>query len=152
MPKTLDTFPFPTRHLKLPEKNARAGWIPARALILSAMDWLQIELPVLICYSGGKGYTYGTHHISKHNGQNYHRITLYQDQPTDKANESLWHELAHAMQAEKWANATGQCIDRFYRDSYRHNRGEWGASYWNNYYEIEARKIADNHKDEFLVQ
>jgi len=145
--------------------RARAGWYLDQDAILEAIDKLGIELKVSIRFmtatrravreygrgrswgKGGKGYTYGTHR----NLNKEHRITVDQERVADETSDTLWHELAHAMQSERWAKETGKNITLWHHADYKAVDGEWGNSYKGNAYEIEAERIANENRDFKLV-
>lgn len=122
----------------VPPEKARAGWrfdIPA---CLAAMDELGLRYPVSIRFIRGRRRL-GTHYARK----NHHRITLSQDRIDATANETLWHELMHAKQAEDFEDRTGKPQTEFYREAYMPAKGEWGASYEHNAYELECDAFAE---------
>ena len=125
--------------IELPESPARNGWRINPGLLLEALDYLQIRRLVSIRYSAGY-YRVGTHYARK---AGFHRIVISQDRGIDESEDTLWHELAHACQAEAWELSGGK-FHRFYREAYVYGKGEWGASYKNNRYEIKARNLASN--------
>jgi hypothetical protein len=139
--------------LELPDTTARGGWEFDDTQIVIAMDHLQIWMPVHFRYSAGV-YTAGCHRAD----DDKHRITVTQDRaglpfPPESpfwiegdadimcANEIIWHELAHAAQAEAFTRQTQKPMSRFYRDAYQPARGPQGAAYWDNHFEQQARKI-----------
>lgn len=120
---------------------ARAGWVLDQDEILAAMEKLGIECKVRIRFMTGR-YTRGTHR----NGLDKHYITLDQNRNVFDTNLTLWHELAHAMQAERFAKETGKPMTMFHQ-AYKYAKGEYGNGYHGNLYEVEANKIAaDNHE------
>ena len=152
------------QRLQCTGEQARAGWYLDQDAIIEAIDELGIKLPVHIRFmtataranreygrgrswgKGGKGWTHGTHRNTKQ----HHRITVDQERPAEDASNTLWHELAHAMQSEKWAERTGKDITLWHTD-YKAVDGEHGRRYKGNLYEIEANQIADDHTDFMLV-
>lgn len=124
---------------------ARAGWVIDQDEVIKAMDMLGIEMPVHIRYMTGK-YRYGTHKETK----THHKITLDQTTPFGVANFTLWHELVHAMQAERFAKEKGLPITLFY-DEYKRGRGEWGRYYDGNKYELEANRLAARYEEMTLL-
>ena len=131
-------------HLRLttPSTIARAGWSINEAAVLAAIDFLGIEHPVNIRFMTTKyGDTLGTHYWSRRRRQ--HRITVAQNlKQAGRASETLWHELTHCMQAERFSKKTGQPIEDFHEEEYRLLNGEWGLTYQGNLLEKEARKVA----------
>lgn len=129
-------------HLRLttPATIARAGWSLDDAAILAAIDHLGIKLPVRIRFMTTKhGATYGTHYSRP----GWHRVTIAQNlKRAGRASETLWHELVHCMQAERFAEKTGKPITDFHDHEYKLMDGEWGRSYAGNLLEKEANRIA----------
>lgn len=146
-------------------EQARAGWYLDQDAILEAMDKLGIELAVNIRFmtatrravsesgrgrswgKGGKGYTYGTHR----NTPKCHKITVDQERTAEETTNTLWHELAHAMQSERWAKETGKDIRLWHHADYKAVDGDWGNRYKGNAYELEAYEIAATNADFELV-
>lgn len=130
----------------VPGTVARAGWEIDIKALADARREHGIVLPILVRYTDGR-YTYGCHRANAKG----HRISLSQDKPADSANETLWHELCHAIQSEAWARESELPIGRFYREGYKPMRGPHGASYMENMYEVEARMFADRQAGIRLV-
>lgn len=136
-------------------EQARAGWYLDQDAILEAIDKLGIKLQVRIRYMtstsrytmSGKGWTHGTHRNTKQ----YHKITVDQERTAEDTSNTLWHELAHCMQSEKWAERTGKDITMWHHADYKAVDGEHGRRYKGNAYEIEANQIADDNADFSLV-
>jgi len=138
--------------LQLPPTDAASGWSLDETAILEAIDYLGIKLPVRIRFMTSYAYKYnnygekvkkswtgGTHYSR----QTWHRVTINQRyKKTSSASETLWHELVHCMQAERFAERTGQSINLFHEYEYKKTDGEWGRTYEGNLMEIEANKIA----------
>lgn len=143
---------------ELPINPARAGWKIDHEVFDRITKELGIELDIKVRYSGGR-YTYGTHYI-KHNAFRrktipspipvgyYHQIVLLQNRPIDEANETLWHELRHAMQAEAYAKKNPhKTVAHFYRDEYLD-----GRPYIHKVYEVDARDFAAQNKHVNLLK
>jgi hypothetical protein len=145
-PLTEDEF-NELQRVVLPPTRARAGWRIDLQAIKTAIDILEIKYPVRIRYIRGK-YRRGTHYARKE----YHTITLSQDRPMKQANDTLWHELAHAQQAERFEERTGRPMRHFYREEYLESQGPWGASYQENFYEIDANEVAKEYGDIQLLK
>lgn len=128
-------------------EQARAGWYLDQDAILEAIDKLGIKLHVQIKFMTAKRRG-GTHRVTR---KRTHHITVDQTTLADFASSTLWHELAHAMQAERWANETGKDIYYQYWEDYKQVDGEWGNRYKGNTYEIEADRIAAENADFHLV-
>ncbi len=127
-------------------EQARAGWYLDQDAILEAIDELEIKLQVRVRFMTGK-YTGGTHA----NYKDHHRVTVDQNHGAEKASNTLWHELAHCMQSEQWAERSGRNIEDWHHLDYKLVDGEHGRRYMGNYYEIEARRIAEENADFSLV-
>lgn len=129
-------------HLRLttPSTIARAGWSIDEEAVLAAIDYLGIKLPVRVRFMTTKhGDTLGTHR----NRKDHHRITIAQNlKQAGKASETLWHELVHCMQAERFHKRTGLPITDFHDEEYKMMDGEWGRTYQGNLLEREANKIS----------
>lgn len=126
-------------------EQARAGWYLDQDAILEAIDTLGIKLPVHIRFMTGR-YTYGTHRV-KHD-DTIHRITVDQNRELKSASHTLWHELVHCMQSERWLEADSRRkLHNWHYDDYKAVDGEWGNRYRGNTYEIEANHIADENAD-----
>lgn len=135
-----------------PEPTARAGWEFDPEACLDAKIKLGIQFRIKFKFMTGKRRR-GTHYV-RHNditNETYHQIMIDQNREAEAASETLWHEMAHAMQAEMWSKATGNDPWKFYRLGYKKADGEWGHSYYQNKYEIHARKVADLNKFNLLV-
>lgn len=127
----------------VPEIPSRYGWRINVAELDAFVKRSGIKRLVVIRYSSGR-YTWGSHRAIR---KGYHRITLTQISSSYEANKTLLHELAHAVQSERWAEESGRPFWRFYKESYKWARGRHGASYIENEYEIEAREFADYNQD-----
>lgn len=125
-----------------PSHPSRAGWSFDVPAIEAALDELRIRRFVSIGYSGGY-YRRGSHRTyTTRYGLECHRIVIGQDYGINDANKTLWHEICHAIQTEEWARETGRAMRWFYVMAYKSARGSWGASYRENFYEIDARIFA----------
>lgn len=145
--------------------RARAGWYLDQDAILEAIDKLGITRKVRIKFmtatrravresgrgrswgKGGKGWRHGTHYVRN----NSHLITVDQERSAEQASNTLWHELTHCMQAERWEKETGKNIEMWHWEDYKAVDGEWGNRYRGNAYEIEANRIATENADMHLV-
>lgn len=126
--------------LTLPATIAKAGWSIDESAMLAALDILGIELPVRVRFMTTKrGATYGTHYSK----DGWHRITVAQNlKHAENASNTLWHELTHCMQAERFVKRTGKKLEDFHEEEYKMLDGEWGRTYKGNLLEIEANRIA----------
>jgi hypothetical protein len=81
-----------------PGERGRLDWTN----IQEAISLLGIEWPVDVRISTRSGHTYGTHTIREGaDGMPRHKIMLKSWLSVDQMGRTLWHELAHAMQAER---------------------------------------------------
>lgn len=144
--------------LDLPAVPARLGWKLDKMAITSALDELNIELPVIIRFRDYKRHNhagwlqYGVHRITKE--YKVHSIQLNDTGlSATLASATLWHELAHAHQAEYTAKDSAGNLQPwdFYREFYLKNKGPHGATYKGNYFELEAERIANNHSHVMLT-
>jgi hypothetical protein len=104
---------------------------------------LGIKKPIRIRWSSGK-YTNGSHGWDSE--INAHTIALSTNKDDAiQMSECLWHELTHARQAEQCGNPAMFYSRRFYK-----KYGYTGKSYWNNPYEVEARNVAADNRDNML--
>ena len=126
--------------------TSRAGWVLDQDAVIEAMDTLGITYPVKIRFMTGK-YRFGTHYENAES----HRITIHQGLSAEEASHTLWHELAHAMQAERYMKERNAPNLKGFYTEYKRGRGEWGETYRGNIYEIEAERIADANSDRTLV-
>lgn len=132
-------------------ERARGGWYFDQEAILEALDELNIKLYMQLKFMTGK-YRYGTHRVKKGTTHpRFHHITVDQNHSPQEASNTLWHELAHAMQAERWAERTGRDIYLQHWEDYKAVDGEWGNRYNGNKYEIEANQLAEDKQDFHLV-
>jgi hypothetical protein len=134
--------------ISVPPKPARVGWHFDQTAILRACRLLEINKPIYIRFSSGRR-TRGTHrHSHPNHAQDRvfgHNITVSQLLDAETANQVLWHELAHAMQAEAWERSTDRPAHFFYAEEYSHPeaQGPWGFKYHENIYEVHARKVSE---------
>lgn len=135
----MDSLVRTSMRFELPRLPARAGWRINPGLFSDALNFLELRRFVAVRYSGA-WQRVGTHYAKT---KGYHGIVISQEIPLADANDTLWHELAHALQAESFEDRGGT-FHRFYRECYVTGTGEWGATYRNNAFEIHARATATN--------
>jgi len=121
---------------KVPEYKSKRGWQINPEKLQEACDFLGIKKAVVVKFSSGRR-TAGTHRskISKA-GIYYHGVTLSHRFEQEFANETLWHELVHCMQAEQIDPITD------FHSVYRQAKGPHGVAFFRNKYEVEAREVA----------
>lgn len=100
-----------------------------------ARGLLGLKMPVKIRLNGRVGPTNGNYRLR---GRQHH-IMVKSYLPAEKATEALWHELCHAMQAERSGGTIQAWIE--YHDTQR------GYSYWDRPMEREARALATDMRD-----
>lgn len=66
-----------------------------------AIQWLGINFPVTITVQNHHGGRWGNHALRVDGSQLYHEIKVKSWLTPYQAGQTLWHELAHAMQAER---------------------------------------------------
>jgi len=76
---------------------ARDGFVIDLSLVKQAAEYLGVKLPVKVKITSGSGRV-GSHYLE--NG--VHRITVSRKQSLLEINKTLWHELKHAADAQKW--------------------------------------------------
>ena len=120
------------RRLLLPARErARAGWRFDVRAIEEAIDLLEIRRPVQVKLTGGR------YQVGGHYGRgDHHGVTVSTFLGLPQASETLWHELVHAAQCERFEN------DARFRRAYR-LEGKTGERYRTNGFEVEARQIAE---------
>lgn len=73
------------------------GFTINRAALKDACDLLGLKLPVKIRFNGRHGRTLGNYRFKG----THHDIMLKSYHDPEQASSTLWHELTHAMQAER---------------------------------------------------
>jgi hypothetical protein len=119
---------------ELPSNPAKNGWAISPRAFSTALDDLVLRRFVHVRYSAGRECV-GSHRVTL---PGEHLITLSQRETVEEASKTLWHELAHALQAENYELRGGR-FHKFYTEEYKFAKGGRGASYRNNAYEIKAR-------------
>lgn len=152
------------------ERPANKPWRKNERAIREAIEFLGITLPVEIKPTGHAGGRFGCHRLlplgptvrtvgsrvygAEHTNKLVHRITIKSWRSAEEASRTLWHELAHAMQAERVLatlptgynakealNAWGACAD-FGR----------GVAYERKPVEIEANEYESFHDEHPLTE
>lgn len=130
------------RKINKPITGAR----PNTFAIKEACDFLGVKLPVKVRVTNHQGWTHGMH-TARHRigGGWYHDILVKSWLTAEQMGETLWHELAHAMQFERDAlndHQTQREIALAWKSAYRD-----GTSYRQKAAEVEARSY-ESHNDE----
>lgn len=118
--------------------------------LVKAKETLNIKLPVIVRLRQTlKPGIAGDHQVILRNGEPKHLVRLNHLLAIEQANKTLWHELAHAQQHEEYVRQTGAFdFTAFYHNS----AGDLGAEYHHNEWEIQARQIAHQYKDQLLLK
>lgn len=120
---------------KLLLPNAASGLAGARLdpiAIREALDLMEVKHDVQIKWSGGYSRR-GAHRF--YDGKNLHVITVSTHLMADQASNTLWHEITHAAQTERYEN--GKVFHAHYVKENR-TRG-----YKRNRFEVEASENGD---------
>jgi len=126
---------------------ADSGWRLNEANLVKAIEFLGLTRRVEIKQTGHKGGRRGAYYLktgaSERSADMYHRITAKSWLPPAQASRTLWHELTHAMQAERILasnpRATSDEVWKIWRSEY------WdGTGYEHKPHEIEANAYADD--------
>lgn len=116
-------------------------WKLAHRAVREAQEFLGLTLPVTIKATGHKGGRYGCHSLRiGSNGRPYHHITVKNWLDPAEAGRTLWHELTHAMQAERAALAAGASAPSDWLAAWRTAPERMGA-YRSRPIEVEARSF-----------
>lgn len=122
--------------------NLPPAWDFDLDAIAQAARELALRLPVVVGCAEYRRRTSGTAGCERdEHGRWYHRIAVRRATTALAASEIIWHELAHAAQAE-------QVGPEHFDVAYSRAGGRKGAGYRTNPYEIEARaheRRADTH-------
>jgi len=132
--------------LEGPNTEAAQGWSLDFDKIDKALDFLNIHSPVRIRFSTAV-WTMGSHTESEES----HSVTLSREWDVYSANNTLWHELIHAKQAEDYQRESGLPLAAFSK-AYQEGRGPTGKRYRGNIYEIEANALAAKYSKVMLLQ
>lgn len=79
--------------------RASGGFRIDREALAAAIELLGLTLPVKIRFTSRVGNVNGNYRL---HASGYHDIMLKSYRTTQQASETLWHELTHAMQAERF--------------------------------------------------
>ncbi len=133
---------------RIENRNAGGYRLDQRA-INEAIDYLGLKLPVRVRFSSRAGSVRGNYRLGRSMaGPNFHNIMLKTYIGAEQASKTLWHELTHAMQAEREILAAGQALtDPAGKLTWQHAdaRGR-GRSYKNKPIEVEAREGEAMHE------
>ena len=138
-----------------PPANARAGWAIDIPAVIEACNKLNVKLPIHFRWITGK-YRHGTHWMRNYDEGWGHRITLHQGHSIERANETLWHELMHARQMERYIERHNGDIPAAIKDFNNHYQiegaGGTRAYFESNAFEIEANQCAEMNKGTYLLK
>lgn len=139
---------------RLPARPAQAGWTIDRAALEAAVEELGLRLAVSVRLT--TGWRRAGKYRSRPEG---HVVLLSGRHPAERANRTLWHELAHARQAERDAHvgmllAEGwdpEAVGFVLKMSARQRYEAGGLEYESNALEVEARELAEAHASTWLL-
>ena len=114
------------------------GWRLDPVQYRAALDFLGIRWPVVIKQTSRVGGQYGAHRLKPQAGRLVHSITVKSYLRAEDAGRTLWHELCHAMQAERVSAGDPSNAVVAWR-----NTDERLGSYRNRPIEVEARSYED---------
>lgn len=122
--------------LNVPEDG---GWKLSTANLKEAVTFLGLDWDGRVKQTSPVGNRLGAYSLRRNaDGQPYHHITVKKYLTAARAGEVLWHELAHAMQAERSAAAVASSsVDAIMR-AWASDDSRDGA-YRNRPVEVEAR-------------
>jgi hypothetical protein len=135
--------------IDIPDNPSASGWDFDIVQIAHVMQNQNVNHPIRFRFQGKGIYRLGTHYVRKL-PELHHLIVMNHKLPIIRANETLWHELAHVIQSEQFERRTGHPMSEFYKESYKHY-GQSGMAYTRNPYEIQARDFADSNKHILLL-
>lgn len=132
--------------------RAGGGFTIDRAALAEAIELLGLKLPVQVKLNSRFGDADGIHHFAPRRGAFkkdpsrdtaadgfVHKITVKSYLTPNGAGETLWHELAHAMQAER--ETAGSTTMREAFDAWKHcSARRRGVTYRAKPIEVEARE------------
>lgn len=125
--------------------KGRGGFVLDNAAIDKAIEELGIKHPVKIRFNGRVGSTAGNHRLRQDmQGRHYHDIMLKSYALPDDASFTLWHELTHALQAER----AGGTVQSWLAEQKRQAR--W--PYKSRPVEREANAVANAHHNQKLCR
>lgn len=141
--------------LSTPIEPAYGGWALDKDKVEKAIEQLGIQIPTKVRYlPNGTPPRYKGRHscvISAYEGP-MHIIRVNEYMHPDNVTETLWHELAHAQQCEVAAERAGISPVEFFKEIYSRSRGSLGMEYYNNTFEVMARKVATDNKHKELIK
>jgi hypothetical protein len=115
--------------------NGGGGFRIDRPALKDACELLDLKLPVKIRFNSRAGSTNGNYRFKG----DHHDIMLKSYHSPEQASDTLWHELCHAMQAER-AGGTLETWRQVHREQARY-------TYRNRPIEREARAMSETMKD-----
>lgn len=127
------------QRLLLPEKERSKGGAAFNiGAIFEALDFLEIERPVEVKWSAGLRRR-GSHRFRDEG----HTITVSTYLDADELSTTLWHELVHCAQLERYDHSHEFSAD--YTNAY------YLTGYHANKFEVEAREVAEAYAAEFRL-
>lgn len=122
------------------QTKAVGGFRLNHAAIRDACELLGVKMPVAIKFNGRVGATHGNHRFTGSS----HRIMVKSYLTVQQASETLWHELTHALQAERDCGSRAAWVAQ-HSEQRRY-------SYQRRPIEIEARKMSEDMADLLLTK
>lgn len=115
------------------------GWTLSRRKLIAAAKELGLSYPVVVKQTSREGEQRGAYRLKP---GPLHSITVKSYLTPKQATMTLWHELAHARQAELSGTASG------WRATLR---DENRTPYWRRPIEVEARRLAELNAHKMLT-
>jgi hypothetical protein len=129
------------RHQAL--REASEGYTVDMAAFNRVVRELGLKWPVKLRHHARIGNTNGNYHLRKRDGRVYHDIMLKSYHDANQANSTLWHELCHALQAERSGSYESWRMYHTAQRKYPYSRRP---------IEVEARLFAEEHEWEQLCK
>ena len=97
-----------------PKTTAKAGWTVNSLELGKACEQLGLQLTVMVKLTNGIN-KHGGAGLRRRGNKAWHHVKLSQLWNKERANFTLWHELAHCWQKEQWAKETGDSLFQLLR-------------------------------------
>lgn len=132
------------------QRHEGGGFRVSQAALREAIATMDLKWPVRLSMSS-KVVTVagadGNHSVRASFGQPFHRIMLKSYLTPRRAGEVLWHELTHAMQAERAAATAGAVAFYDVNHAWNTHARQFKGLYRNSPLEIEAREFESWNND-----
>jgi hypothetical protein len=86
---------------RAPVAASGPSFVIDQSALADAIDLLGLKVPVKVRFNSRAGATNGNYRLRRAPGGLYHDIMLKSYHDAEQASSTLWHELCHAMQAER---------------------------------------------------